>query len=219
MAQGFGDNRDGIDRLENTVFDSHEHYLRELCYTRQAMQDIASRCFGALDDLKKVECPLREAKSLVGIITHLTNKCGGNVCNKGLVRITASSSYSGNVANIADLATDSAFRTGNAPGQWICWEFRDAMIRPTHYTIRSYLLRSWVVETSVDEENWERFDYQKENAAFKSGWNTASFARSGFHMESPGKCRFIRLSIAGKTHSGDDFLELRAFEIFGALFE
>jgi hypothetical protein len=100
----------------------------------------------------------------------------------------------------------------NEPGQWICWDFHELRFRPTHYTIKSYLLKSWVVESSLDGEACTEIDRKTENEDFKKGWETASFA-----VSKSAECRFIRLTQTGKGHDGRDDLALRAFEFFGTL--
>jgi hypothetical protein len=98
---------------------------------------------------RKVEIPMKSAKSLDGIISYLTKKHSGNVQEKGIVTITSKSVYSDhpNYAPkyLADLTSDSAFQSKKEPGQWVCWDFGEMRVHPTHYTIRSSLLKSWVV--------------------------------------------------------------------------
>jgi hypothetical protein len=72
-------------------------------------------------------------------------------------------------------------------------------VRPTHYTIETYFLKSWVVEGLLDDENWTEIDQQANNQDFKDGWNTVSSTVSK-SVES----RFIRLSPTDKNHNGSD---------------
>jgi hypothetical protein len=117
--------------------------------------------------------------------------------------------------NLADLTSDSYFGSKNEPGQWVCLDFHKMRVRPTHYTIRSYSLKSWVVESSLDGEAWTEIDRKTDNWDFKAGyWATASFA-----VSKSAECRFIRLSQTGERHAGDDYLAIRAFEVFGTLLE
>jgi hypothetical protein len=75
-----------------------------------------------------------------GIISHLTQKHGGNVHDKGIVTITASDlddrpTYTRK--NVADLSAYSYFMSDDEPHQWICWDFHEKRVRPTHYTIET----------------------------------------------------------------------------------
>jgi hypothetical protein len=166
----------------------------------------------------KVEIPMKEAKSLDGIISYLTKKHGGNVQEKGIVTITSKSVYDDPkcaLKNVADLTSDSYFCSTNEPGQWVCWDFREMRVRPTHYTIRTDCLKSWVVEGSLDGSSWTEIDRQTDNYDFNHSYiQTASFA-----VSKPAEFRFIRLTQIGTNHFRNDQLGLAAVEFFGALSE
>jgi hypothetical protein len=161
---------------------------------------------------------MREAKSLDGIISYLTRKHVGNVHAKGIVTITSKSVSTDDPRygpkNVAHLNSDSVFWSKDEPGQWLCWDFREMRVRPTHYTAWAAWLKSWVIEGSMDGENWAEIDRQIDNQDFKDGWHTASFT-----VSNPEQCRFIRLSQTGHDHYGDSSLALRAVEFFGTLSE
>jgi hypothetical protein len=167
--------------------------------------------------MKKVEIPMEEANSLEGIILHLTKKHGGNVHDKGIVTITSKSvlhdhpDFAPKYA--ADLNDDEYFSAKREPGQWICWDFREMRVRPTHYTIQSFLLKSWAVEGSVDGESWTEIDRQTDT------WVLARLGRASFTVSKSAECRFIRLTQTDKNHHGDDCLGLCAVEFFGTLSE
>jgi hypothetical protein len=176
---------------------------------------------------------MQTPESLEGIISYLTKKHGGNVHEKGIVTITSKSvrddpEYA--PKNVAVLTSDSWFQSKNEPGQWVCWDFREMRVRPTHYTIRALLLKSWVVEGSLDGKSWTEIDRQTNNQDFDyagetctddcagsasctDDWETASFA-----VSNPSECRFIRLTQTGKRYY-DDHLLLNAVEFFGTLSE
>jgi hypothetical protein len=83
---------------------------------------------------------LKSNSLLEGIITGLTISCGGNVHERGLVSITDSSHdsdpYSGKVA--ADLGdANSYLQSNNSPDQWLCYDFKNSRVSPTHYSIRT----------------------------------------------------------------------------------
>jgi hypothetical protein len=165
---------------------------------------------------------MKAPNSLEGIISCLTKKHGGNVHENGIVAITSKSVYSDhplvaleNVADLSHLTSDSCFTSTYEPGEWVCWDFREMRVRPTHYTIRACRLKSWVVEGSRDGESWTKIDRQTDNQDFMDGRRTASFA-----VSNPAECRFIRLTQTDKRHKyNDDVLELCAVEFFGTLSE
>jgi hypothetical protein len=176
--------------------------------------------FGSLRpprSLNGVEFPLKEAKSVDGIISYLTRRHDGNVHVEGIVTITASDMNNdprSTRKNVADLTSDQYFWSMDEPGQWICWDFHEMRIRLTHYTIRSLLMKSWVVEGSLDLVNWTEIDRKTDNDDFKNGWETASFA-----VSKSAEWRFIRLTQTGERHYRDDHLAIEAFEVFGTLLE
>jgi hypothetical protein len=161
-----------------------------------------------------VEIPMQEPKSLDGIISLLTKKHGGNVHAKGIVTITSKSVALQQQAaeNVAALASDSFFASAKGRDQWVCWDFREMRVRPTHYTVKAWLLKSWIVEGSLDGESWTGIDRQTENAHFKDRCNIASFA-----VLNPAESRFIRLTQADTTET--DRLVLYAVEFFGTISE
>jgi hypothetical protein len=161
---------------------------------------------------------MKGAASKDGIISYLTKKHGGNVQDKGIVTIT-SKSIDGypdlrGPKNVTDLTSDSRFCSQREPGQWICWDFLEMRVRPTHYTIWAYGLKSWVVESSLDGSSWTEIDRKMHNQDFKKNWSTASFA-----VAKPAEFRFIRLTQTDKDHDGSDYLVVRAVEFFGTLSE
>jgi hypothetical protein len=168
--------------------------------------------------LKPVEFPLPEAKSVDGIISYLTRKHGGNVHDRAIITMTSKSVYSDHprdaVRNAADFTSDSDFCSRDEPGQWVCWDFQEMRVRPTHYTIKSYKLKSWVVDGSRDFMNWTEIDRKTDNADFEDGTDVVSFA-----VSNSAECRFIRLTQIGKRHDGYDSLIMEAFEFFGTLLE
>jgi uncharacterized coiled-coil protein SlyX len=167
--------------------------------------------------LKGVEFPLKEAKSLEGIISYLTRKHGGNVHDKRIVTITSKSVYQDKpgyaARNVSDLTSGSYFHSKDEPDEWVCWDFHEMRVRPTHYTITSQWLKSWVVESSLDGEAWTEIDRKTDKDGNGLGM-TASFA-----VSKSVECRFVRLTQTGWNHYGDDDLVIEAFEFFGTLLE
>jgi hypothetical protein len=159
-----------------------------------------------------------DAESLDGIISYLTKKHGGNVQEKGIVTMTSKSDWNDPdyaLKNVADLTSDSRFYSKNKPGQWVCWDFREIRVRPTHYTIWALWLKSWVVDGSLDGSSWTEIDRKtgSENPYALFG-NIASFA-----VSQTAEFRFIRLTQTDKAYSCDDLLRLYAVEFFGTLSE
>jgi hypothetical protein len=182
-----------------------------------------------------------------GIIAQLTRECGGNVHDHLVVDVTSGSfeketnganPHSGtydnkpmNAAkNVADLKSDSIFHSAcrlkikdipHTRNNWICYNFKERRIVPTHYTIRTNSgapggshLKTWLVETSADGESWREVAREENNRRLNGRWFTATFAVAGGE-----ECRFIRLVNIGRNHSGYDIFCISAWEIFGNLFK
>jgi hypothetical protein len=130
----------------------------------------------------------------------------------------------------ADLETDSCFQSAyrhhwerirHTRNNWICYDFKERRIVPTHYTIRTngYVvgnphLKSWLVEASADGETWREVDREEDNKQLNGSSFTGIFTVVG-----GGECRFIRLVNVGRNHLGDDRLGITAWEIFGSLID
>jgi hypothetical protein len=163
---------------------------------------------------------------LRGIISHLSERCGGNVHDHGLVTITANRptndhpNYARKKA--ADLTTNSYFHSANEPNQWICSDFNRMKVNPTHYSIRSYYgggvnshhLKTWTVEGSNDGTVWIRLDDRTNNGELNCANAVATFAISQSQS-----VRLIRLQQTGPDHYGCNSLILCSFEVFGTLLE
>jgi hypothetical protein len=156
--------------------------------------------------------------SLDGIIAHLSSECGGNVHDRGIVHITSKSvlndSYPPKLA--ADLQSTTYFHSIGEPGQWLCYDFKDRRVRPTHYSVHAHsndlYLRSWVFEGSLDGSSWSLLDEQKDNSTTNSSHPIGTFS-----LSQSSAFRFLRLRQTGKNTQGNDYLVLFAFEIFGDL--
>jgi hypothetical protein len=180
-----------------------------------------------------------------GIIAHLTRECGGNVHDRHVVNVTCgsfedetigASPYSGALHNAPIFAAknatemetnshfESAYRVGNilhTRNNWVCYDFKERRIVPTHYAIRtngnfsgSCHLKSWLVETSADGENWREVAREEDNKQLNGKYFTGTFAVAG-----GGECRFVRLVNIGKNHWKTDQIRIHAWEVFGSLIE
>jgi hypothetical protein len=167
-----------------------------------------------------------------GIISHLTKQCGGNVHDCNVVEVTSSSpstrSPSYAAKNIADFETGSFFysaycstseNVSPARNNWVCYDFKERMVVPTHHAIRSYgrgkaHLKSWVVEASMDGQNWWEADHKEDSNELQGLHFARTFTLAGGRV-----CRFIRLVQTGANHNGNDALLISAWEVFGSLLE
>jgi regulator of replication initiation timing len=170
---------------------------------------------GSLDFRRRKEAKLDpldpEDGFLDGIIAFLAKSYGGNVYDNGIVTITPQS-------RVAAFVQPEALPvlSESEPGEWICWDFHEMRVTPASYTIWGWGLKSWVLDGSVDGENWTEMDLQTDTTDFQDP-NKVCFA-----VHSPVESRFIRLTQTEKTHEPllegiDDFMCLLGVEFFGTL--
>jgi hypothetical protein len=171
---------------------------------------------------------------LDGVIAYLTRSCGGNVHDKGVVAVTSSppkfATAQCMAKNAVDLRKNSCFYSDyrlaakadipHEKNNWLCYDFRQRRIIPSHYAIRSqfdghvdwYTLKNWVVEVSVDGQTWVAIDWRENNQELNNRNVTRTFmvtkSKDGI---------FIRLTNVGRNHNGADQLVVSSFEIFGWL--
>jgi hypothetical protein len=167
------------------------------------------------------DCQFDSTRPLDGIIAFLTVKWGGNVAEKGVVDVTASGYWKEHRPRCAaDLLADSYFESDAGPNQWLCYDFREMRVRPTHYSVRSqsngsdngFHLKTWVVEASLNGAEWTEIDRKVDNEALNRKNATATFACSTLV-----EARMVRIRQIGKNWLGNHTLLFSAFELFGAL--
>jgi hypothetical protein len=160
--------------------------------------------------------------ALDGIISHLTRECGGNVSDHGIIGITAASvSNDARLPrNAADLRSVTHFQSANEPNQWIEWDFKDAQIEATHYSIFTHAsesgmshLQHWVLEGRNGDEEWTILDERRDDAQLNGKSHLVTF-----DIKTRMRVRVIRLRQTGVNHRGAHTLMFRALELFGRFF-
>ena len=159
-----------------------------------------------------------------GVIARLTRECGGNVHDKGIVNVTASS-VTGfyQPKNAVDLETDRFYQSRNKKDSWICYDFKYRRVIPTSYSVRTYgsgpghrHLKSWVIEVSDYGSSWKEIDRRDDNYDLNDAYASAHFKISNVPSEG---VRFFRLKQTGENHFGDYEVVISSLEIFGSLIE
>ncbi|OHS97925.1 hypothetical protein TRFO_35762 [Tritrichomonas foetus] len=109
---------------------------------------------------------------LKGIFYNLTAEHGGNLEEKGVIGVTASSISSEQLPKYSlDFESDHYYRSKNEPNSWIYYDFKEKEITLLHYSIRSLQLfgpfnnqpKNWVLEGSINLNNWDILDKQNNN--------------------------------------------------------
>jgi hypothetical protein len=171
-------------------------------------------------DPKFVPCAGGELK---GIMSFLSGKCGGNFHDRGIVAVSASSQQWSDcpVQLVVDFNSSlRCFATKDEPNSWICIEFKNHRIKPTHYSIRSRTdghtthLRSWNLEGLTDEGKWVRLDCRTGNTDLGGAGAVRTFSIGSVY-----EVRSVRLQQTGVNSSNNNHLILKSIEFFGELRE
>jgi hypothetical protein len=122
---------------------------------------------------------------------------------------------------IADLSSKSIYQWRNEPDQWICYDFKRFMVRPTHYSLRawekrddSWSLNDWIMEGSNDGKTWIEFDRREGNTEIEQMKGAKTFAISWLE-----EVRMMRLWQLKKNRVSGVNLALSGMEIFGTLID
>lgn len=169
-----------------------------------------------------------EKTKLNGIFYQLTNETGGNIHGNGTIEITSNSisTDDNHPKNLVDFDKSNYYESSSVKNAIICFDLKNKLVQLDSYSIKSYPddedcgkhLREWVVEGSIDGENWEILD-EHINDSTLNGPNIIS----NFPVkQSDLFFRYVRLCQTGPTWHDADFLYLSNlcisnFEIFGKL--
>jgi hypothetical protein len=163
----------------------------------------------------------REGGNLHGILSFLTWDSGGNVHDRGIVRVSASSKHRSDypVQLIVDSNSSlSRFATKDAANSWICIDFKHHHIKATHYSIRSRTdydgrhLQSWSLEGLTICGEWVELDCRRGLTELVGIGVVRTFS-IGHICE----VRSVRLRQTGVNSSSNNNLVLKSLELFGEL--
>lgn len=167
-----------------------------------------------------------ESHSFEGIIHHLTEKNGGNVDTKGVIKLSSSSLYScgyppKNAVDFNDM--NSYFLTNDNQNEWLKFDFIGLKVRPTHYSIRSrpdggYHTKNWVIEgsNSDSDNNWKILDARSNVNSFNGKLAVQTF-KIELELKENECYRFLRMRLTGPNTGNCLYLSLTTFEFFGYL--
>jgi hypothetical protein len=168
-------------------------------------------------------CEFRDGGALNGVIHFLTRKHGGDVIERQVVKVIASSErrFGAPARSIVDFASlASRYLSDHTTAGWIGYDFLQSVILVTHYTLKSHLvpcLRTWVFEGSLDEGQWFELDKRVDVGDIDGMYKAATF-----EIAHPQKCRAVRVRQTGPAHNDatypGDFFALCAMEVFGTLY-
>ena len=157
-----------------------------------------------------------------GIFNHFQEETASQIESK--VNFTSSSVYSSKFqpSNVALFGNKSKyFYSDDIKSSWICFDFKDHRVIPTHYTIRSPNWdtnsshpKSWVIEASNDNKSWKIIDKQENCSILNQARAVHTFE---LNQPKSKEFKFIRMRSIGPDWWGHNYLALESFEIYGRL--
>jgi hypothetical protein len=133
------------------------------------------------------------------------------------VDVSSSGDCSGYCRSVTEVFPQCDWQSHCRAGAWICFDFHDAPISLSHYTIMSDYtdnnhLVQWAVEGSEDQREWTPIDEQNTNDLNGNG------RVKTFVVQRPLEVpffRYIRLRQTGRNSSNNDHLLLNRIDFFG----
>jgi hypothetical protein len=183
--------------------------LKRESATKTELSDIRNRLEPLVADADRLKrgagqsFPMNAYGSLDGIIASLTRRFGGNVHDRGIVTISASSllgeRWAGrNAADLDSQSPDSIFASAADSNAWLLYDFKALRVRLSHYTVRSaegHFPKSWVIEGSLDASLWTQLDQRMHTNDLNERYRVGTFPVSAV-----AEARFIRFRLIETNH-------------------
>lgn len=163
-------------------------------------------------------------KDFNGILKFLRDETGGNIHKNGTVNITDNSVYKRHdenrqPENITDPELGS-YEMPSIENSMVCFDFKERRIQLNAYSVMTYSyqkgarhLKSWVVEVSNDENNWEIVDEHKDDETLNDEDASSTFRTK----KSEGFYRFVRIRQTGKNWFNNYGTYIRLIEFYGKI--
>lgn len=157
-----------------------------------------------------------------GIINYIRDNSKGGLEKE--VGITSSSVFSNSYDPQNALIfndKNKRFLSDDIENSWICIDFKKHQIIPTNYSIKSFELnqnsahpKSWVIEASNDNKNWDLID-ERNNCPFLNGRNFIHTFKIKNQVHN--KYRYIRLRQTKPNWAESNYLMISCIEFYGTL--
>lgn len=112
------------------------------------------------------------------------------------------------------------FKSKNESNSWICLDFKNYRVSPTKYSIgttnNGYKIKSWVIEGSNDNSQWDNLDTQQDNSLTKANNAVLIFNTKSNQKK---KYKFIRIRLTGPNWANNYHMRLNSFEVYGTLYK
>jgi hypothetical protein len=212
-----------IERFSHDFFHHFEHFnfalWNRLCgrLCRQLQGHPNENC---AMDMRWEDFPMPSDDEFRGIIAGLTSRYRGNVHDRGIVTVSASSMASGLLSNIVDFARLDGFSTQTDADPWVCYDFKDRLVKPTGVRVLFAEAIAALfpislpsrLEQSMDGSTWTQL------GQFTRFFNDRA-SRLDFSVvlrEKAAECRFLRIRGNWPEARGIP-LVVAAWEVFGSI--
>ena len=154
------------------------------------------------------------------MICHLREECGGNVHEKGIVEITASSNRKNQCHQITNYGWNDWWETRDEANSWVRFDFKTRRVYLKSYSLKSdggscqHLLR-WSIEGSNDGNEWKEID--KRDTQDLNGNYIVKNYECELNRTSEEFYRYLRLRQTGLNSYNNHYLKLSEIEFFGVL--
>ena len=173
-------------------------------------------------EIEKLSFAPNGEKNFNGIINYLNEKSGGKIEN--VVNLSCSSFYNNFCQPInATFYNDQNkfYLSKDEPNSYICFDFKDRKINPTHYEIRSGKWspnndhpKSWEIQGSNDNSTWEVIDTQKDCSYLNGNGLIHTFE---INNQLCSEFRYLRLIETSPNWSMKNCLAFDSLEFYGTL--
>jgi hypothetical protein len=113
----------------------------------------------------------------------------------------------------------SCWYSGDAPDQWVVFDFSPRLLKPDHYTLRTSggdkgagHLRSWRLTASNDKRTWIELDERKDVVELNGGYQKATFS-----CIAPAYFRMFKITQIDLNYHKDHSFILSCCEFYGQL--
>ena len=176
---------------------------------------------------KTVKYDGKEQNRFNGIMKWLGKGDASNSLSNKIVDVTSSSVISENpdlqLKNVLNYGDDKqVFQSDSEPNPWLCIDFKEHRVNPTHYSIRShgfagkgnYHPQSWDVEGSNDSVSWAALDSRREEKSLDGRAASNTFEITNEANKSK-YFRYLRIIQKGVNTHNDNSLAFSSIEFFG----
>lgn len=171
----------------------------------------------------ELQFPYQEEKGFNGIINYLKSISKDKIFDK--IEIKSSSVLEGKRPPQNVIIYDNKnkdFSTKNEENSWISFDFKNYTIIPTNYTIQSFPRgsngyahpKSWVIEGSNDNKNWEIINEQTNSPALNGESVVHTFTVQKMYQKA---YRYLKMRITGPNWGDLATLCFSAIEFYGTL--